>query len=633
MKILLLTMPFGALDRQALGLSLLKARVEALGHDCDVRYLCFPFAETIGHDEYRWLTREVAHTAFAGEWCFTEALYGEDAARTTGYVDEILRRAWGFTDAAVARVRRIHSLAAPFIAHCEATIAWCEYDVVGFTSTFEQNLASLALAKRIKTIAPQIAIVFGGANWEGEMGLELHRRFSFVDFVCSGEADESFPALLRCLRDGVPFNGAADLPRGIVYRGPTGSISTGPAALVTRMDDLPFPDFSDYFRDLGASTVAAHVLPSLLLETSRGCWWGARAHCTFCGLNGGSMAFRSKSPERVLAEIDHLTERWGFELVEVVDNILDLSYFESVLPALARSERELQLFYEVKSNLSRDQVRILADAGVTHIQPGIESLSDRVLKSMRKGTTALRNVQLLKWCKEHEVRPDWNLLYGFPGETRDDYAAVMRLMDAIRFLDPPGACGPLRLDRFSPYFDHPETFGLLNLRPLAAYRFLYPFPDEALARVAYYFTFDYDPSVDPGDAAAEAVAQADHWRRRPDPGTLRALRCADGSLRLLDTREDAYVDTLTLGGLEQAAYELCDAVQSLGAITRHLRTRFPAGKFADGDVAAFLDSMVANRLMVSDGSHYLSLALRAPTLHPDRPASLRSVGSETRAGA
>ena len=44
------------------------------------------------------------------------------------------------------------------------------------------------------------------------------------------------------------------------------------------------------------------------------------------------------------------------------------------------------------------------------IQPGIESLSDHVLKLMRKGTTALQNIQLLKWCREYGVQPEWNLL-------------------------------------------------------------------------------------------------------------------------------------------------------------------------------------------------------------------------------
>ena len=200
------------------------------------------------------------------------------------------------------------------------------------------------------------------------------------------------------------------------------------------MDNLPIPDFSDYFRDLANSTVAASVIPVLLFETSRGCWWGAKSQCTFCGLNGASLVYRSKSTERALEELTYLVDRWRIDLVEVVDNMLDMNYFKDLLPTLALSERSLSLFYEVKANLTRKQVQMLREAGVDRIQPGIESLSNHVLRLMRKGTTVLRNIQLLKWCKEYDITVDWNILYGFPGETQEDYDDMLDLLPSINFL-------------------------------------------------------------------------------------------------------------------------------------------------------------------------------------------------------
>src|SRR5262249_18382464 len=152
------------------------------------------------------------------------------------------------------------------------------------------------------------------------------------------------------------------------------------------------------------------------------------------------------------------TSVWRVEQVEVVDNILDMRYFGSVLPELARRHIPAQLFFEVKANLTRDQVLTLKTAGVDRIQPGIESMSDHVLRLMRKGTTTLRNIQLLKWCQELGIIAEWNLLYGFPGETRQDYAEMLQLFPSIRFLRPPSACGPIRLDRFSPFFDAQSEF-------------------------------------------------------------------------------------------------------------------------------------------------------------------------------
>ena len=54
-KVLLLSMPMGALERPSLGLSLLKARLDELGVECDVRYLTFAFAEFIGQGNYQWM--------------------------------------------------------------------------------------------------------------------------------------------------------------------------------------------------------------------------------------------------------------------------------------------------------------------------------------------------------------------------------------------------------------------------------------------------------------------------------------------------------------------------------------------------------------------------------------------------
>ena len=298
-KVLLVSMPMGAMERPALGLSLLKARLNESGFACDVRYLTFAFAEFIGHDDYQWMCYQVPYTAFAGDWSFTEALYGARSETDSAYVQDILRTAWQLPESDVERILRIRAMVPHFMNHCLAAVPWADYSIVGFTSTFEQNIASLALAKQIKKTYPQISIVFGGANWEAEMGQELHRQFPFVDYVCSGEAEESFPALLGRIFDRTPMNGKLEPIPGIVYRDRKNqSIFTGTPEMIRDMDALPVPDFSDYFQDLGQCTVSAPVAPTLLFETSRGCWWGARSHCTFCGLNGGSMAFRSKSPRR-----------------------------------------------------------------------------------------------------------------------------------------------------------------------------------------------------------------------------------------------------------------------------------------------------------------------------------------------
>jgi ribosomal peptide maturation radical SAM protein 1 len=593
-------MPFAALERPALGLSLLQAELRERGIACDVRYPSFAFADFVGGTEYRWIHGQLPYTAFAGDWSFTPALYGPRADVDAGYVDAILRGTWHLDDESIAQILRIRAYCEHFLDHCLDTIPWSDYDVVGFTSTFEQNVASLALARRVKQQHPDTTIVFGGANWEDEMGQALHRRFPFVDYVCSGEADRSFPELLETLWSG---SDPARVP-GVVFRRDGETIATGPPVMIRDLDELPYPDYGDFLDALRASTGAADVTPMLLIETSRGCWWGAKQHCTFCGLNGGTMAFRSKSADRALAEIVHLREHYGVDSLSVVDNILDMRYFKTLLPMLVEQNIRMNLFYEVKANLTLDQVRQLGAAGITHIQPGIESMSDRVLRLMRKGTTALQNIQLLKWCREFGVRPEWNLLYGFPGEDPADYREMLPLFDAIDFLDGPTACGPIRLDRFSPYHADPASFGMVGVRPMASYRYLYPFDEDDLLRTAYYFDFDYRDGRDPRSYAGEVIERVGRWSEQGPVGGLWLCPRPDGSAALLDTRSGRR-EVALLEGWRAAAYLAFDRATTIAHVAEDLGV-------PPEEVRAFTEWCLERRLMVSRDDRYLALGVHRP---------------------
>jgi ribosomal peptide maturation radical SAM protein 1 len=360
------------------------------------------------------------------------------------------------------------------------------------------------------------------------------------------------------------------------------------------LDELPWPDYGDWFDQLAASGLAPADRANVLFETSRGCWWGEKSHCTFCGLNGLGMAFRSKSAERALAEPTALAERYPGCTVDVVDNILDMGYFKDFLPALARESArlgDLHLFYETKANLSREQLALMRRAGIRSIQPGVESLSDHVLSLMGKGVSALQNVQLLKWCEELGIQPYWNLIWGFPGETAGDYEQMAAMIPLLTHLPPPFKHGPIRIDRFSPHFDQAERFGFADVQPFPAYHHVYPLPGEAVRNLAYHFTHRREDE----SYTAPVVARLAEWKRDHGESALFSQQRDDG-LHVWDLRPGRDRHHV-LRGPQAALYARCDKVQSV----RQLQ---------DLASAADLEALVESGLLLRDGQRYLSLAVR-----------------------
>src|SRR5919112_2610079 len=336
-------MPWASLEFPSLALGILKRRVAQELPDADVRVVDgnIEFVDWLsgrvpfGREDYDFY----ATSYFSGhsEWIFSSALYDDVAWRTKEFSAYMAEHA---TPEQVARTVALHEVAPDFARDLAGRIVAEGADVVGFTSTFQQNTAALAVARCLKEVDPRVVTVLGGGNCEGPQGEALHRNFPFVDLVLRGEAELSFPQLLHALPDG---GSLTDVP-GLCWRpagggsvaNPMSSTPLPPGVLVT-------PDFDGYFERRSASRVAAWCEPKLVVESSRGCWWGEKHHCTFCGLNGTLMMFRSKTPGAFVDDLLALVERHRVLDIFVVDNILDMQYLHSALPRLQESGYDLRL--------------------------------------------------------------------------------------------------------------------------------------------------------------------------------------------------------------------------------------------------------------------------------------------------
>ncbi len=511
--------PFAQVETPTLGVAILAAACRARGMRVVVVHANLMLAARVGVANYRAVANSNV-ASLLGERLFLPHAYRPDPAVAFDPPVPLPARLKANHDAVAPAI-------VPLIDDVRARIVALAPRIVGITSSFQQTLAASAIARGVKADAPETRIVFGGPNAASPMGEALAEIFPWIDHFFSGEADIAFPDFCEHLLAG----GGTELPR-MVHCTP-----------LADMRSSPTPDFSDYFADLRAlgDALPASLPEALPVETSRGCWWGAKNHCTFCGLNGATMMFREKPGAMALAEFDLLEAEWQVGRFAVADNIMPMRYLTDLLPQLAERERRPNLFYEVKANLKADQLALMARAGIGTIQPGIESLSTPVLKLMRKGVSAQQNIALLRDCRSLGIGVVWNYLYGFPGEAVQHYAAVAPLIAAIEHLEPPNGFSPLIVDRFSPYHNTPEAFGIAGIEPIAAYRGLFP-RHARLDAIAYHFkgryTTDLLDSPDTRLAMGRAIGM---WRLQWAIGSGPELKIVDegGEPVLIDTRRIA----------------------------------------------------------------------------------------------
>jgi len=601
LRIALVNMPFSSSRFPSMQIGLLQSILAGRRISATALYLNLEFAARIGWNLYESLSNETLY--FIGDWMFASEAFREDAPDGKLFLKRFATRLskdrleWFWR-------QRTHG-AHEFLERCLASVPWHHYDVVGFSSVFVQNAAALALGRLLKERHPQLITVFGGANFDDEMGLEYVRALPWIDYAVLGEADETFPALLERLADGEAITampGVAHAKNGQVDYG-------GPSPLLRDLDRLPIPNYDDYF-----ATAARLRMPNALLangiqipfETARGCWWGEKHHCTFCGLNAMGMGYRSKSPARILDEIDALTSRYKTRYLGAVDNILDHRHIEGVFGVLAAQRKDYKFFYEVKANLRREQIRLLAAGGIRRIQPGIESLNTHILKLMRKGVTGIKNVRLLKWATYYGMGIAWNLLLGFPGETQEDYEQQLDLIKQLSHLPPPAGAFRISLQRFSPNFTQATTMGFDNVRPVESYGYIYPRAIDT-RRVAYFFEYnakDTLPETAYTPIRTEITRWQEQWRGKVKPSLTYAIK--DGRLSILDARRPEAPRAHKFDGLAAQIYEFCgDTDHGVDTIREHLRE-----ETADENaVQALLGRFVMHGLMCEEGGRFLSLAL------------------------
>lgn len=600
----LVSMPTLSARFPSFQLALLKPTLEREGIPVQTFSMFMYFGSFVGHRINEALSD--VYPCMVGEWLWTKAAFG-DFARNEDYFEiyrDNLESICKHAGCSISELSGIRENAAPaFIDFCVNSVDWSRFGAIGLSVCFQQTLASIALARALKERYPEIPIMMGGATFEDDIAEEIMRGCPQVDFIHCGDADETLPKTIRRLYSKESLAG---MP-GIMWRGGDqgGAIKfAGRAPNLSDMNKTPVPDFDEYFYarkegGYGRYNSAQEVL--LPIETARGCWWGVKNHCTFCGLNRAGMEFRSKSVANVIQQLDELSRRYGILDFNAIDNIIEPEYIDKLFTQLADANTDIHIHYEVRPSLTRAQLKLMRKGGLFSIQPGVESLSTHILKLMRKHTTGMRNLELIKWSTYYGINNLYNILLRFPGETADDYRAQCEVIAKIHHFQAPWAIAKARADRGSPMFTEPETQSISRLVPSACYDYLFPKDRFNLNRVSYYFEHEMGNTL--ADNEYEEIFQAVgvwqyRWRQRLRP-YLR-YRKAWATILIEDGRNGSPSVT-TYSDRYAKLYEYCADARS----AKDIAAKFEGAPWVDSALEEFLE----RDFMVQLDNRYLSLAL------------------------
>ena len=626
--VLFVTMPFCDQYMPCITLALFKAILARAGIKSRVQHEFLYFANRIGVEKYQQGIMQVCtigygHDYFACETIFADAAHDGKQLRS---FNEYLR--WmrekhlpgkvfagdqrNETLEKLALFEEARGMAEDYLDEAVCRVKESGAKIVAFLSMYQQQNATIALAKRLKKEKNAPIIMAGGANCEGDAGQAIIEYFECFDYIFTGEADELLaPMCHRLLEDGkIPD---AELPDGVVSR----TRLTAPPAKVTRdLDMLPLPDFSDYYRERNELVPEyAHNL-IITAEDSRGCWWAAKHPCRFCGLNGSTAhLYREKSTEQLADELTELSTMYPGAQCYFTGNVMSMKHQKGLPEALEKrpaywkvgrnGESGLRLFSEIKSPVSEEDVKRLARVGFFWLQAGIESFSDERLRLMGKGVSAIRQVETLKHCRAHDMSVLWYILLGLPGETDEMMAKDNEVIPKIMHLEPPNTVAHMMYLRYNYYMDHPEDRTAPKLRPDRGYDFVFPDPEFIRRAVHLYAPEDeeelakyYDYRLI-GPSYEKLYHLSEAWRNEPQ---LLFMKDVGAEIKVLDTRLISRAPLYHLKGAEADVLRVCRNTTKERMVCEQLLNRYSAGEIQEA-----LESMEEENLLLHIGDEYLTL--------------------------
>lgn len=318
-------------------------------------------------------------------------------------------------------------------------------DMIGipfFTALYKETVRLIGM---LKASFPDTLIVVGGPHASALPTTVLNESAS-VDLVVIGEGEETILEIMQSLgtRDFSHINGIAFRNGDVISINPE-------RTYIKDIDSIPYPDLEYMSPEKYKSSppYGWYGFP-LIMITSRGC----PSKCTFCckSVYGGS--FRAMSPERIVAEIKHWKSNLPIKEIRFYDDDFTISNKRIYALCDLMIKEKINLPWSCTTRvdfLTRELLAKMKEAGLYFISLGVESGSERVLKSLKKRYKLEHIRNAFQWCHSLRVQTLAYFLVGNPEETIDEMTATLELQREIK----PGFSGWGILEVFpgSPLFE------------------------------------------------------------------------------------------------------------------------------------------------------------------------------------
>ena len=297
-----------------------------------------------------------------------------------------------------------------------------QYDVIGFTAMSMQINHALRLARKLKDGGFRGKLVFGGPH--ASVAPDHLKQQSFIDAIFVGEAECTFPEYLHFL-ESKPHR----LQRVWVRNGNGEWSGHGGNDFIKDLDSLPLPareKFEERVKSFGM----------INMTTTRGCPF----HCNYCQPTKRILfgkAVRRRSVDSMMAEIEDAIDKFDIHRFSIDDDTFTFNkcvvvdFCERVKPLW------LQWTCQSRSDIDRETLERMHEAGCEMIYVGVESGSQRILNLMNKKNTVEKNAEFIKNCNEIGIKTWCNMMVGYPGETRED---MEKSLEFIRNAKPERVC-------------------------------------------------------------------------------------------------------------------------------------------------------------------------------------------------